>query len=368
MRILFMITRADTLGGAQVHVRDLSHALIADHHEVLVLTGPPGPYTIDLSNHRIPFQTCQTLCKPIKPLHDWQTLQFFRKTIQQFRPDLIGTHSSKAGILGRIAAKITHTPCLFTAHGWAFTEGVPQPTRTLYRIVEQLAAPLTSQIICVSDHDRHIALQSGMNPARLKTIHNGMPDIPPSLRADPTSGDIVNIAMIARFDQQKDHATLLKAFQGISGARLSLVGDGSGLEKTKSLAADLGLSQRVDFLGFRKDIPQLLAQAEIFALISNWEGFPYTIIEAMRAGLPIIASDVGGAAEAFTEGVSGFAIPRSDVYTLRDRLKRLISDGQLRAQMGKAARQRYEQAFTFDRMFAETYQTYETVLRQSKSN
>jgi len=366
MRILVIITRADTVGGAQVHVRDLCNALISNNHEVLVVTGPPGLYSTDLSKHHIPFQTCETFHKSIRPFQDWQSLRFFRKTIQRFRPDLISTHSSKAGILGRIAAKTTETPCVFTAHGWAFTEGVPQPTRKLYEIIERLVAPLANQIICVSDYDRHIALRIGMDPARLKTIHNGMPDIPLSLRAVPTSGHEVNIAMIARFDQQKDHDTLLKAFQGISGAHLTLVGDGPGLQNTQALARELGLSEKVNFLGFRKDIPHVLAKSHIFTLISHWEGFPLTIIEAMRAGLPAIVSDVGGAAEAVVEGITGFTVPRSDVQTLRNRLSRLITDSQLRTQMGKAARKKYEQSFTFDRMFFETYHTYKDVLFQSK--
>ena len=106
---------------------------------------------------------------------------------------------------------------------------------------------------------------------------------------------------------------------------------------------------------------------QIFTLISHWEGVPRTIIEAMRAGLPVIASDVGGAAEAIHEGISGFTIPRGDVNTLRNRLQQLINNPQLRHEMGAAARQRYEQEFTFDRMFAETCETYKNILLQSKS-
>lgn len=367
MRILFIITRADTVGGAQVHVRDLSKALKSAGHQVLVLVGSPGLYTDDLHSNNIEFRTCLTFHQQIKPFQDWQTLLFFQQTIKQFHPDIISTHSSKAGILGRLVAKITKTPCLFTAHGWAFTEGVPQPTRKIYQIIESLAEPLTDQIICVSDHDRHIGIKTGMNAKRLKTIHNGLLDISSSLMAKPTNGEPVKIVMVARFDQQKDHYTLLKAFQGLSGAQLDLVGDGPVLNNIKALVAELDLFQTVNFLGFSKDIPQILAQSQIFTLISNWEGFPYTIIEAMRAGLPVIASDVGGAAEAFHEGLSGFTIPRGDVDTLRNRLQQLINNPQLRHEMGVAARQRYEQEFTFARMFAETYQTYENLLLKSKS-
>lgn len=367
MKYLFIITRADTIGGAQVHVRDICNALGSLGNEVLVVTGAPGVYTDDLALHRIPFHVCPSLCQKINPINDWKALRCLGKIIHQFQPDLISTHSSKAGILGRVVARIHKTPCLFTAHGWSFTDGVPQPTRRLYELIERSAAPLAAQIICVSDYDRHLAIRLGINPNRLKTIHNGMPNITLPVAADMGTDDEVKIVMIARFGQQKDHATLIKAFQGVSGARLIFVGDGPSLGEMKSLAEDLGLSQKVDFLGFRKDIPQILAQAQVFALISHWEGFPRTIIEAMRAGLPVVASDVGGAAEAIVEGISGFAVPRSDVETLRDRLCRLVTNAQLRAQMGQAARQLYEEAYTFDRMFAETYQTYEAILQRSKS-
>lgn len=369
MKILFIITRADTIGGAQVHVRDLSKALIEDGHEVLVVVGSSGPYTDELLLNQIPFQTCSSLFRSIKPIQDLKSLRFINRTIKEFQPDLIVAHSSKAGILGRAVAKFNQIPCIFTAHGWAFTEGVSQPTRALYKVIERFFSSLADRIICVSDYDRQIGIKAGIKSSCLKTIYNGMPDISPSLRAHPGDhNDKVNIIMIARFDHQKDHSTLIRAFQGVPDAELTLVGDGPRLHTVKALVDELRLSQKVNFLGFRKDIPQILSHAHIFTLISHWEGLPLTIIEAMRSGLPVITSKVGGAAETIVEGISGFAVPRSEVDILRGHLNRLVMDAQLRIQMGKAARQRYEQLFTFERMFSETYQTYEFVLHQRKSN
>ncbi|MEB3291183.1 MAG: glycosyltransferase, partial [Leptolyngbya sp.] len=209
MKILFIITRSDTIGGAQVHVRDLSKALIKDGHEVLVLVGLAGPYIDDLSLNQIPFRICPALFRSIKPLQDLKTLELINRVVKEFQPDLITTHSSKAGILGRIIAKINHIPCIFTVHGWAFTEGVPQPKRVLYEMIERLIAPLSSRIICVSNYDRDIGIKAGIKSSRLKTIYNGMPDICPSLRAHPGNNDTVNVIMVARFDQQKDHSTLI---------------------------------------------------------------------------------------------------------------------------------------------------------------
>jgi len=369
MKILFIITRSDTIGGAQVHVRDLSKAFIKDGHDVLVVAGTSviGEDNFFVRN-QIPFYACPHLCRSIQPIQDFQSIRFINSIVKTFRPDVISAHSSKAGLLGRISARLNHTPCIFTVHGWAFSEGVPQPTRVLYEIIERLISPLSSRIICVSNYDRDIGIKASIKSSRLKTIYNGMPDILPSLRSHSGGNGIVNIIMVARFDKQKDHETLIKAFYGLPNAQLTLVGDGSSFPRVKSLVENLDLSQKVNFTGFRRDIPQLLAQAHIFTLISHWEGLPLTIIEAMRSGLPVVISDVGGAAETIVEGVSGFAVPRSNVDVLRDRLNQLVADAQLRERMGKAARQRYEQLFTFERMYSETCQAYEAVLSQYKNS
>ncbi|HAC66288.1 MAG TPA: glycosyltransferase family 1 protein [Cyanothece sp. UBA12306] len=362
MKILFIITRADTVGGAQVHVRDLAINLIKSHHNVLIVTGQKGLYTNNLEEIGINFITCPSLQRSINPLKDLKTLQKLIKIIKKFQPDLISTHSSKAGILGRLAAKITNKPCIFTAHGWAFVAGVPQPNRSLYAILEKIVEPLTNKIICVSENDRSLGIKVQMSPDRLIRIYNGMPEISTDLIAKTTINNPVSIVMIARFDQQKDHTTLLKAFQNIPDAQLNLVGDGPNLENVKELAINLDIIDKINFLGYRTDIPEILAKAQIFTLISNWEGFPRTTIEAMRAGLPVIVSDVGGASEAIIEGFTGYPVPRGDVITLHKRLSELVSNTQLRQKMGEQARIRYLKEFTFDKMFDQTFDVYQKVL------
>ena len=177
MKILFLITRADTIGGAQVHVRDMSCELVKHGHEVLVLTGPEGPFTHSLQKLGIPVYTCLTLQRSIHPLRDWHTFKAICMAISRFQPDIVSTHSSKGGILGRLANRFQGVPCIFTAHGWAFTEGVPKKQRMLYGWLERLFAPLAKRIICVSEHDRSIAIANKISVHRLCCIHNGMPDI-----------------------------------------------------------------------------------------------------------------------------------------------------------------------------------------------
>lgn len=366
MKILFIIARADTVAGAQVHVRDLAIELQKQHHKVLVITGKKGVYNKVLERAGIKYFVCNTLRQPISPWYDWLSLRFFLDSILQFQPDIISTHSSKTGILGRLAAKITKTPCVFTAHGWSFTAGVPEPSRTIYQTIEKLTEPLANKIICVSECDRQSGIQVGMKPENIITIHNGMTDISEDLKANLSQTNPIKIVMVARFSKQKDHLTLIEAFKNIPDAELILIGDGEKLAEVQAYVEQIGIAEKVKFLGFRENVGEILAGAHIFALISNWEGLPYTIIEAMRAGLPVIASDVGGISEILIDGVTGYLIPRKDVATLSQRLSSLVSDEALRQKMGHQGRQRYESNFTFEQMYQKTLQAYQEVVSTGK--
>ena len=363
MNILFVITRADAIGGAQVHVKDLAIALQQDGHKVLILTGQQGVFNEDLRQVNIESIPCEFLRKQINPFLDGKSLRYIMHVISEFQPDLIAAHSSKTGILGRLAGKLSQVPCVFTAHGWSFTTGIPEPNRTIYRFLEKATASWADKIICVSEFDRSIGIQAGMDSQGLVTVHNGMKDITSDLIANPraSTSEPIKVATIARFDRQKDHATLIEAFQGLN-AELILVGDGPSMLKTQQQVEKLNLSKKVKFLGFRQDIAEILSQVQIFALISNWEGLPCTIIEAMRAGLPVVASDVGGVKEIVIENQTGYVIPPKDVKTLRQKLAYLIENESARTSMGILARQKYESELTFQHMYRNTLAVYENVL------
>lgn len=361
MNILFVITRADAIGGAQVHVKDLAIALQNDRHKVLVLTGEQGIYNDDLKQAGVESVACEYLQKQINPFADGKSLRYILNIVDLFKPDLIAAHSSKTGILGRLASKITKVPCIFTAHGWSFTTGIPEPNRTIFRWLEKLTASLADKIICVSEYDRQIGLKAGMDPQKLLTVHNGMKDVGANLRSDPTQSEPIKVAMVARFDRQKDQVSLIEAFQDLN-AELILVGDGPSLVKTRQRVEQLGMSDRVSFLGFRQDVAEILAQVQVYALISHWEGLPCTIIEAMRAGLPVIASDVGGVREIVIDQQTGYVIPRGDIQTLRHQLNYLINNEQARISMGIMGRHKYESQLTFQHMYEKTLRAYHEVI------
>jgi glycosyltransferase involved in cell wall biosynthesis len=146
--------------------------------------------------------------------------------------------------------------------------------------------------------------------------------------------------MVARFEPQKDHATLIRALGGLRDLawELDLIGDGPGMPAMQTLAAELGVGQRIRFLGQRMDVQRLLSEAQVAVRISNWEGLPLSILEAMRAGLPVIASEVGGIAETIRDGQTGYLVARGAVEQVRERLGRVLGDPTQRKTFGAAGR------------------------------
>jgi len=366
MRIAYLITRSDTIGGPQVHVRDICRALSQMGHTVAVFTSGIGPYVDELKRLGIETREIPSLVRNLDPYRDFLAFREIKAAMRSFRPDLISAHSSKAGLLGRLAGRSMRIPTIFTAHGWAFSEGTAPRARRLYTWMEKAVAPATFLVISVSDYDRQLALTNGVLPKeKIVTVHNGMPDVPVSRRSNPAV-DPVRIAMVARMELPKDHAALLRALSTLAtehpNLQLDFVGDGPLRPSVEAAAASFGVSDRVRFLGFQRDVSGPLAEAQIFVLLSRHEGFPRSIVEAMRAGLPVVASDVGGIREAVVDGETGFLVPRGAHDRLCRNLSRLAGDAALRGTLGANGRRRYEAHFTFETMLTRTLQTYERLL------
>jgi glycosyltransferase involved in cell wall biosynthesis len=369
LRITYIVTTASPIGGAQIHVRDLAAAVSAQGHSPSVITSGTGPFIDDLRRLDIPVVVLRHLSVPIHPLRDLRALREIRAALAELRPELLATHSSKAGILGRLAGRSLQVPVVFTVHGWAFTPGVPPLHAAVYRQVERLVGPLATKIITVSEFDRRLGLAARIaGEDRMVTVHNGMPDVPKGLRAEPDRAP-VRLVMVARFGAQKDHPTLFRALAKIRSHdwELDLIGDGPLRGEMESLAAGLDLGGRVRFLGQRTDVDQILANAQISLLVTNWEGFPLSILESMRAGLPVVASSVGGIGESVRDEENGYLVPRGDVELLRDRIERLLTSPGLRARMGTNGRTRFEQDFTLDHSVNRTLAVYRDVLAGSRA-
>ncbi len=226
---------------------------------------------------------------------------------------------------------------------------------------EAIAATFTSRIINVCDFEARLAESHRVAPVdKLDVVHNGIPDVPEDLRANP-SKQSPRLVMVARMAKPKDHALLLTALSRLKHLSwsLDLCGDGPLEGEIRKQAAELGISNRVRFLGFRGDTAAYLKQAQIFVLTSRFEALPYTVLEAMRAGLPVVASDVGGISEAVTPNHTGLLAPSGDVDALTGNLTELIGDAALRKKLGDAGRQRYLKHFTFENMRDNTLRIYQ---------
>lgn len=364
MKIAFCITRMDEYGGAQVHLRDLCLWLKGQGHEVTVLSGWPGRVSDLLESQGVDFIEIPDLQRAIHPLRDYRAFCQIRDALLKVKPDIVACHSSKAGLLGRLAAKTCGLPVTFTAHGWAFTVGVSPVARVIYWTLEKLASYFMDRIITVSQYDRNLALRSFIgHPRTIVAIHNGMPETPPLPRSVRAQAEPLNLLMVARIGAQKDHQRLLRVLWGCLDLNwtLNLVGGGDDFE-LRQMVDKMGFADRVHFLGEREDVPDLMAKADVFLLISNWEGFPLSILEAMRAGLPVIASNVGGVGEAIVHDKTGWLVPQGQDAPLLDALQDLLPDRMRLYTMGQMGRDRFVEKFTFLHMAQQTLAVYESVL------
>jgi glycosyltransferase involved in cell wall biosynthesis len=356
-RILYIITRPD-LGGAQTHVKDLIEGF-SESYDIHLAVGWEGALTEALKGSGISVHLLSHLKRSLNFSSDIQAIRETVALIEQIQPHLIHTHSSKAGIVGRVAGKIVGVPTIFTAHGWGFSPGTPKLRGIIALLAEKFGAILAEKIICVSDNDRELALKKGVGDRdSLVTIRYGLCDRDFPL-ADPAF-EPPRAIMVARFSEQKDQTTLLQALAKLRDSKIQLdfVGSGPFLERCQTLAHSLGISDRVAFLGDRQDVPQLLARSQIFVLSTHYEGLPISILEAMRAGLPVVATAVNGIPEEVADTLTGLLVPPENAETLATALTTLANSPELRQRLGAAGRQKFLQEFTRARMLTETEAIY----------
>lgn len=359
-RILQVVTKAD-LGGAQVHVLDLLRGF-KDEFEMVLATGEEGYCTDQARSLGIECHVLPSLVQRIDPISDLKALAQSVGLLRAIRPDLVHSHTTKAGLIGRFAARLVNVPAVFTAHTWCFSEGTSLAWRALGRPAETFAALCSKKIITVSEANRTAAVNKKIARAdKFVTVHNGGADTPH--RARPGSGNPPRIVMVARFAAQKNQTLLVETVAKLkSPAILTLIGDGPLRQQAEQAAAACPAHIKVEFLGQRQDIPELLAQADLFVLSTNWEGFPISILEAMRAGLPVISTDVNGVREAVDDGVTGLLVSPRDGDGLLKALEKVAFDPAMLERMGIRGRARFEEFFSLDAMLGKTVSVYELAM------
>lgn len=370
-RVLELITLSDW-GGAQAYVFALSLGF-RDVFDVTVACAPGGPLVPRLRAEGIRVVEIPSLVHPPHPLADLTTLLRLVRWMRRERFAIVHCHSTKAGLLGRLAARMAGVPeIVFTAHGWPFVGWWHPLVRRVVMLAERAAAYMSTAIICVSDQDRRWALQMGIGTAdKIFVIHNGvdprlwMPH--PTDGRPEADGGGCRVVSVGRLTDLKDPVTLLRAWQRIPEPhRLILVGDGHLRPHLEAMVRD-GMSGRVTMLGARDDVPALLRAADIFVLASRWEGLPLAVLEAMMSRLPVVATTVGGVVEEVVDGETGLLVPPQNPEALASALARLLDDPALRRRMGEAGQARAREHFTEARMLKETAELYGRVLSQGMS-
>ncbi len=368
VKVFLLVTLSDW-GGAPRVVYELATRL-PDRYEVIVACAPGGVLVSRLAAAGIRLIPIPELSRTPNPWRDLRVLVRLVRVMREERAAILHAHSTKAGFLGRVAARLAGVPVVvFTAHGWAFGEARPWWARAWLAALERIGGALSTRIICVSRHDHALALRFHTAPAdRLTVIHNGM-DPAPFGRADGRAirqtlalGSGPVITFVGRFAAQKDPLTLLEAMRRLPAGTLLMVGEGPLRRRVEREVRTHALEGRVILLEPRPDIPEILAASDVFVLPSRWEGLPLVIIEAMMAGLPVVATRVGGVGELVEDGVTGLLEPPAHPQALADALQRLLADAALRARMGAAGRDRALREFQLDRMVRDTARLYETLL------
>lgn len=351
MKVLQIITKGEA-GGAQTHLLELCRALHRQL-ELTVVSGTsgsgnslaPGLAELGVAQIELPL-----MANSLSPWRLLRSVFALWRLLRQLRPDLVHAHSAMAGVTARLAGVLAGIPVVYTVHGFGFKPQAARWPRRAARLIEWLLAPATAHMICVSDHERELARRLPLPARRISVIHNGVQDHP--LRADPAA-EPMRLIMVARCAAPKRHDLLLQALALAAQRRgreipATLVGGGPQLAALRQLALTLGLRE-VTFTGDVDNVPALLARHGLFVLVSDHEGLPISVIEALRCGLPIVGSDLPGMRELIEHGREGWLVP-TEVAPLADALAGLAGQPRERTRMGLAARRRYEQQFEAQRM------------------
>ncbi len=332
MRVLLVLEA--TIGGTRRHLRDLALGLCKRGFAVHIAYSAlrDSDFVRDLAlfrSHGIGLTEIPMRRGP-SPLRDLAAATRLRRLIRAFQPDVVHLHSTKAGLVGRIAAFGTGVRVLYTPHCFAFE--MESRLRPLYRLAERLLAPLTDGLIAVCESEANAARGIGYAPRKIHVVYNGV--LPAST---PPRTERKNIAFIGRNCRQKGVDILLEAWimlkTIVPEASLTVMSD---LDNTMRKAfTDAGAIVR-DF-GTAEEATALLADSAVLAMPSRWEAFPYLLLEALSSGLAVVAADVGGVRECIRDRENGLLVKAGDARELAMALQELLVSDSLRQRIASAA-------------------------------
>jgi glycosyltransferase involved in cell wall biosynthesis len=380
IKVAHVVTRLD-FGGAQQNTLHTVRGLDRERFDAVLVCGAGGYFDPEVradSGVRAVF--LDSLVREVSPLRDFLALLELWKTFKAERPDVVHTHSSKAGILGRLAAALAGVPIIVhTYHGFGFHDRQAAPVKGAYVFLERLCARFTTALVFVSRANAEYAERHGLGPAaNAVVIRSGvkLSDFPADVDAAALkmSAGIGRhkpvVVSIGNLKPQKNAgdfvAAAAKVLAKVPDARFVFIGDGPEKGALQARAFALGLDGKILFLGWRRDGAKWLAASDVFAMTSLWEGLPRALVEALRTGLPSVCYATDGVVDVLRDGENGYLIPPGDVDAFAGRLVELLSDAELRRRLGAAAAASIGPEFDIDGMVRAQEELYERLAGQRR--
>jgi len=386
--VIHIITRLDHGGSAQ---NTMSTVLGHDRteYEPVVIAGDPGSWDAQggmaateeqcrrLDDARIAYVLVPSLVRPVSPWKDGCALVALVRILRAKRPAIVHTHTSKAGVLGRIAAWLAGVPVVVhTPHGHVFYGHFGAVKSRIFVQVERMLCRMTTALVALTsaERDDHLerrvgsagrfaVIPSGIDVERFRGARLEGRRIPPEFNCPP---DATVIGSIGWLTDIKGHRVLVEALHCLKDefpqAHVVIVGSGGQREALQAQAESVGLHDRVHLVGHRKDIERCLAGMDCFVFPSLNEGMGRALIEAMAAGLPVVASRVGGIPAIVRHEENGLLVPAGDSRALSEALRRLITDPQGAARLGRHASRSIGKEFGVQAMVDAVESVYEGAL------
>ena len=348
--VCHVITKLELGGAQEVAMRVVSN-LDRRRFRPVLIAGDGGLLTGEAhALEGVEVRLIPSLLRELRPLQDLRALWELVATFRRLRPKIVHTHSSKAGILGRLAAWLAGVPCiLHTIHGYGVTPAQPFWLQRGVIALEWVVGRVTTHWIAVSQADRRQGIEWGLFTAsKVSVVRPGIDPAAFAGRIDVTERDRLRAMLGVGPDQllvgtvsclkpQKAPEDFIRVAalvcQRVPAAKCVLVGDGAMRPQIEAMLEAEGLRERVTLLGWRRDVASLLKAFDVFVLTSRWEGLPCAILEARASRIPIVATRVGGAAEAIVEGIQGTLCPAGDVRAMAGRVCQILGDERLRADL-----------------------------------
>lgn len=374
IKLLYVITKLE-LGGAQKHLLSLIKHLDKDRFRVFLFTAKDGLLVPEASHIKgLILKKSKYLERPINPLKDLCALVEIYRFIKINDIGIVHTHSSKAGILGRLGARLAGVNFIIhTVHGWSFNDCQPRMIRSFIIWLERRIARFTDRLIAVSDYDRakglgnHIGDEDKYALIRYGIDYEEFGAGDRSLRKELGLKDTdFAVATVACLKPQKYPQDFIKLASVIKKAfpevKFILVGDGILRKEIERLINKFGLQEQVILLGWRRDVPKILQAIDVFVLTSLWEGLPISVLEAMLSCKPVISTNTGGVAEIIVEKETGFLVAPGDVQTMAKDLACLLEDAGLKNRIGNRAKDSLGTGYRLEKMVENTDRLYRDLI------